>query len=414
MSPEEAFTQARAELAHGDAGQARQLYLQAAEAGHVAACFDYARAQLYGIGGPPDLRAAMPWLARVAQAGHPAADDLLAQIALSAGDVAQATGHLRRAVAAAHPPALLAAALIFGRRADAQSQTQCLQWLEQAAGRGSAPAAALLAERLAAGEGCAPQPDAAGALWAQLRQAGVERLPSLRVPPPEPATAASAAASGLSSVNDLSLERLLAPPTLQPLSQTPVVSTLDRLLSADECRLLILSARPHLHPSRATDPHSGTAGSYDLRTSHDAGFDPLQETTALRLVQHRMAAAAGLPLVHAEQLIVLRYMPGQEYRPHRDYLPPTAIARDPGVGGDAGNRRRTVCAYLSHVVAGGGTAFPQAALTITPAPGRAVVFDNLQADGSPEPTSLHAGLPVARGEKWLATLWMRERRYRVF
>jgi hypothetical protein len=43
-----------------------------------------------------------------------------------------------------------------------------------------------------------------------------------------------------------------------------------------------------------------------------------------------------------------------------------------------------------------------------------VVFDNLFADGRPDPDSLHAGTPVERGEKWLATLWIRQRRYRDF
>jgi hypothetical protein len=43
-----------------------------------------------------------------------------------------------------------------------------------------------------------------------------------------------------------------------------------------------------------------------------------------------------------------------------------------------------------------------------------VIFDNLAPDGQPDPRTLHAGLPVREGEKWLATLWLRERRYRAF
>ena len=70
--------------------------------------------------------------------------------------------------------------------------------------------------------------------------------------------------------------------------------------------------------------------------------------------------------------------------------------------------------YLNDVEAGGETEFPLAGVRIAPVAGRAVVFDNLLADGRPDPESLHAGLPVARGEKWLATLWLRERRYRHY
>lgn len=205
-------------------------------------------------------------------------------------------------------------------------------------------------------------------------------------------------------------------PAARVLSTQPRVSVIDRLLSADECRLLIASAHPYLHASRTLDPTSGQALNVDLRTSHDAQFDPLLESLAVRVVQWRMAAAAGLELVEAEPLIVLRYAPGQEYKPHRDYLPPASIARD---GPQAGNRRRTICAYLNPVAAGGATAFPVAGLQVEPLPGRAVVFDNLRYDdassqGRPDPDSLHAGMPVEAGEKWLATLWIRQGRYRAF
>ena len=46
--------------------------------------------------------------------------------------------------------------------------------------------------------------------------------------------------------------------------------------------------------------------------------------------------------------------------------------------------------------------------------GRAVAFRNTDDAGRPDPDSLHAGTPVLAGEKWLATLWFRERRYRAF
>ena len=51
---------------------------------------------------------------------------------------------------------------------------------------------------------------------------------------------------------------------------------------------------------------------------------------------------------------------------------------------------------------------------MSPTAGRAVVFDNLLEDGSPDVDSLHADLPVQRGVKWLATLWLRQAPYRYF
>ena len=116
-------------------------------------------------------------------------------------------------------------------------------------------------------------------------------------------------------------------------------------------------------------------------------------------------------LSHAEHLIVLRYEPGQEYRPHRDYRPPGSIERDRP-------KPATACARSACTSTRSRPAakreFPVAGLQVAPRPGRAVIFDNLLRTAAPDLDSLHAGLPVQRGEKWLATLWLRQGRYRDF
>ncbi len=384
---------------------AQRWYLRAAEAGHVDAQIEYARMRLYGMTGAPAPQAATQWLLRAEHAGHPGATELLVQIAL--GGVAlprdgRINERLHRAVQANFPPALLTAAIHFGRKPHPEDQSLCMQLLERAAGRGSAIAGMLLAERLAHGEGCEAQPEIAEDLWTQLTANGAQRLPDFTLPPP---------VSGDILPRQLLIEEVLSPPAARVLSTQPRVSVIDRLLSADECRLLIASARPYLHDSQTADPLTGVPYTLPVRTSSEASFDPLIETAALRLAQLRMTAAAGIDLPHAEQLTVLRYLPGQQYRPHRDYLPPGTLQMDRP---HAGNRIRTVCVYLNAVQAGGTTEFLVPGLRIDPLPGRAVIFDNLTSNGSPDPDSLHAGTPVDAGEKWLATLWIRQERYRSF
>ena len=402
-SPEHSFQLALALVNAQRMDEAQRWHLRAAEGGHAGAQIEYARMRLYGIPGAPGPQAATQWLLRAEQAGHPAASDLLAQIALG-GTILPRDGRindrLHRAVQANFPPSLLTAAIHFGRKPHPEDQTLCLQLLERAAGRGSAIAAMLLAERLAHGEGCEAQPETANDLWAQLMANGAMRLPEFTLPPPGPAGGAP---------RQLALEDVLQPTPARTLCMQPRVSVIDRLFSADECRLLIASAQPHLHPSQTADPITGVPHTLQVRTSSEASFDPVMESGALRLAQLRMACAAGIDLPHAEQLTVLRYEPGQQYRPHRDYLPPGTLQMDRP---HAGNRVRTICVYLNAVEAGGATEFPVPGLSIEPMPGRAVVFDNLKPDGSPEPDSLHAGTPVQAGEKWLATLWIRQGRYR--
>nr|WP_324187794.1 2OG-Fe(II) oxygenase [Lysobacter niastensis] len=385
--------------------EAFDLHHRAAQAGHANAQIETARMLMFGIAANVDVPRAGEWLLRAEAAGSPIAGYFLALMAVghpSFAREARTNERVLAAVNANYPPALRAAAIHFGRKPDEHDQTLCLQLLERATHAGDVVAAQLLAERLMHGEGCIPQPEAAEELWAQLAPLGIERLPDISLPLP---------ASTPGPSNTLALEEVLQRPAVKLLSAGPRIGQVDGLLSADECRLLMASARPRLQRSRTIDPETGLPVAQEIRTSSDASIDPIVEDLALRLVQLRMCVAAGVSLTQAENLTVLRYEPGQEYRPHRDYRPPGAIEQDRP---EAGNRLRTICVYLNEVEAGGETEFPIASAVISPEPGRAIIFDNLFPDGRPDPDSLHAGRPVQQGIKWLATLWLRERRYRHY
>lgn len=395
----------RALVALQEMEEAFAAYLAAAGAGHPGARVELARMLLHGVAGQADPAAAVDWLLRAEADGDAAAGYHLALLALGGTAVPRderMNRRLSRAIDAGLPPALRAGAVHFGRRPAAEDQALALQLLERAASAGDGVSAQLLAERLQHGEGGPAQPAPAAELRRRLAAHGHAALPVIRAPspwqPPWPA-------------GQVAFEDALATPPTRVLSQSPRVATIDGLLSADECRLLVATAQPMLRASRTVDPTSGAPVPMPLRTSSDASIDPVLEDVALRAIQLRMCAAAGLELVNAEHLIVLRYEPGQQYRPHRDVLPPGALERDhPG----AGNRLRTICVYLNDVEGGGGTAFPVAGVIVAPRAGSAVVFDNLLPDGRPDPDSVHAGMPVERGVKWLATLWLRGGRYRAF
>ena len=50
-------------------------------------------------------------------------------------------------------------------------------------------------------------------------------------------------------------------------------------------------------------------------------------------------------------------------------------------------------------------------LSVGPRKGSAVFFAYTDAQSRTDPMSFHAGAPVTRGEKWIATRWMREREF---
>jgi prolyl 4-hydroxylase len=191
------------------------------------------------------------------------------------------------------------------------------------------------------------------------------------------------------------------------------VETIEEALSPLECEFVIALGEPYLKPSVSTDATGATLVRSVYRTSAEMSFFSFQEDYALRWLQWRMVDLVGSPLSNAEHTVLLRYLPGQEYRVHRDYLPPSRAGNmdDPNM---PGQRIHTVFCYLSEVEQGGETAFPLQQLKVEPRLGRIVHFKNVLPSGEPDSLTLHAGLPVVRGEKWLATLWTRERRIRNY
>ena len=60
---------------------------------------------------------------------------------------------------------------------------------------------------------------------------------------------------------------------------------------------------------------------------------------------------------------------------------------------------------------GGETVFPAVGLSVTPRRGNGVYFEYTNSHMQVDQKSLHAGAPVAQGEKWVVTKWMRARRF---
>lgn len=192
----------------------------------------------------------------------------------------------------------------------------------------------------------------------------------------------------------------------------PRLFTHEDVFSKLDCEYVIALAEPALAPSFVNDGISGKPLRHPNRTSHSMAFPGHDGDLWLRHLQRRLARVAGLPFLHGERLAVLRYGVGEEYRPHRDYLRPQEAGST--AEGQAGQRLTTAFCYLNDVEAGGETDFPLLDVRIGPKRGRVVMFDNINADGSPDASTLHAGLPVQQGEKWLATIWFRQAQLREF
>jgi len=236
---------------------------------------------------------------------------------------------------------------------------------------------------------------------------GERPVPADAADAPAPAaTAAPAAALGRNAVRHAGREI----PVLFSL-EAPRVVLFQQLLTDEECDALVALSRDRLVRSPVVNPDTGDENLIDARTSMGAMFQ-VAEHPLIDRIEARIAAVTGVPAVHGEGLQILNYKPGGEYQPHYDYFHPQrpGEARQLAVGGQ---RIATLVIYLNSVPAGGATAFPRLGLQVAPVKGNAVYFCYRLQDGRLDDRTLHAGLPVTAGEKWIATKWLRERPYRV-
>jgi prolyl 4-hydroxylase len=69
-------------------------------------------------------------------------------------------------------------------------------------------------------------------------------------------------------------------------------------------------------------------------------------------------------------------------------------------------------AYLNDVEAGGATLFSALGIQIEAKAGALLMWNNALPDGSPNEATLHAGMPVLAGAKYIITKWYRTRQWR--
>lgn len=187
----------------------------------------------------------------------------------------------------------------------------------------------------------------------------------------------------------------------------PRIIVFGNLLSPEECDALIAAAGPRMARSLTVATRTGGEEVNDDRTSNGMFFQR-GETEVVRKLEARIARLLDWPEENGEGLQVLHYRPGAEYKPHYDYFDP-AEPGTPTILKRGGQRVGTLLVYLNEPEKGGGTTFPDVHLEVAPRRGNAVFFSYERAH--PSTRTLHGGAPVIAGEKWIATKWLRERKF---
>lgn len=202
---------------------------------------------------------------------------------------------------------------------------------------------------------------------------------------------------------DAVVARLSAQPGIQRVPSPKLTLFLRRaFLDAATCAAVRERIDAVRRPSTLSD-HDGDPG---FRTSETCDLDSSDPVVAM--VEARILAFTGLDGAYGEPMQGQRYAVGQEFKQHTDYFEPNGVDYDRYCS-VAGNRTWTVMIYLNEPDAGGATRFKAIDKIVQPETGKLLAWDNRRPDGSLNPATLHHGMKVRGGTKYVITKWFRER-----
>ena len=188
----------------------------------------------------------------------------------------------------------------------------------------------------------------------------------------------------------------------------------DDVLSKADCNALIQ------HGIKTSWKKSGTLNPDNNETKYRTSSD-----ISLTLENHQnlilskiIEQVSGYDIRNQESTSLLKYEPGEQYRPHHDYFDENFPEGRKAIG-NRGNRVMTGLIFLNDNFTGGQTQFynedQSPGITVHPKRGRLLLWMNMNIIYNyanvikrKNIKSMHAGLPVISGKKYCAVKWIRE------
>lgn len=176
----------------------------------------------------------------------------------------------------------------------------------------------------------------------------------------------------------------------------------QHFLTLEECLLLVTRIDTNRQPSQILSSNPD----YGFRTSDSCNMDA--HDPLVKRIESRICGLLGIDARYGETMQGQRYAVGQQFKAHHDFFH-TDQPYWHKMKKNGGQRSWTAMIFLNEPEAGGATDFPDAGLRVHPQTATLVIWNNMKPDGSPNPISLHAGMPVEAGTKYIITKWFRER-----
>jgi prolyl 4-hydroxylase len=182
------------------------------------------------------------------------------------------------------------------------------------------------------------------------------------------------------------------------------IFVLADFMSAEECARLTAMIDASAKPSPAYLNAEGKTG----RTSYTGDLDAWDPFVLA--IQQRIDGVLGIPGDYGETIQGQRYQVGQQFPSHNDWFR-TDADYWPDQQKTGGQRSWTAMVFLNEVEEGGQTDFSALGLAVEPEMGTLLVWNNATPEGYSNEWTMHAGLPVTRGVKYIITRWYRTRKW---
>jgi len=179
---------------------------------------------------------------------------------------------------------------------------------------------------------------------------------------------------------------------------------LENSLDLSYCDDLVEIAKNILHPAKIIGEQIE-----GYRTADSVFLPPTNIAESVCAFRDFASKITNFPISHQEDVHIVRYKTGGEYKVHYDFL---QHLEDKSHIRDGGDRYFTVLLYLNDNFKGGRTVFPVKQISVKPKKGKAIVWKNLFDNFQPDESSYHAGFPVTEGEKWIGVIWVRQYPYK--
>ena len=189
-----------------------------------------------------------------------------------------------------------------------------------------------------------------------------------------------------------------------------MIAEFHEMLTPDDCQLIIDYA--------VKDLKALTVVGSDNKDKFRVGdgtwvYNPIMNSEGIdlnRKIQLMISEKTGIPEENQEKIHVVHYGVGGEYKQHHDFFHANVEDYEKHIS-RGGQRSYSALFYLNDGFEGGETRFVKKNIDVKPRVGKLLLWTNMKEDKTPDYDSLHAGMPVTSGEKWIAIVWVREGKF---